>query len=110
MDFVVKLSENEYGLKIMNESNFIQNLFETYGGKNDDSFGFISSNMLLVGAKLYSIDVTLFNPFQSPNFMALFKQYLINDSADAPHHKDVALSCLYFMLIQKNNCLITYLI
>jgi hypothetical protein len=69
MDFIVKLSENEHGVKIMNESSFIQNLFETYGGKNEDSFGFISSNMLLVGAKLYSIDVELFNPFECPNYM-----------------------------------------
>lgn len=110
MDFVVKLSENEFGLKIMNESSFIQNLFESYGGKNEDSFGFISSNMLLVGAKLYSIDITLFNPFESPNFMEMFKQYLMNDSAEKPHHKDVALSCLYFMLLQKNHCLIQHLI
>ena len=52
MDFVVKLSESPHGVKIMNESGFIDNLFSTFG--DNDSFGFISSNMLLVGAKLYS--------------------------------------------------------
>lgn len=27
-----------------------------------------------------------------------------------PHHKDVALSCLYLFLVQKNHCLIKHLI
>jgi hypothetical protein len=34
----------------------------------------------------------------------------MNDSSDAPHHKDVALSCLYLMLVQKRHCLIKHLI
>ena len=111
MDFVVKLSENEFGVKIMNESNFVSNLFETYGGQNDDSFGFISSNMLLVGAKLYSIDIDLFNPFLSQNYMLMFKAYLCGpENSEKPHLKDIALSCLYFMLVQKENCLIKHLI
>lgn len=53
MDFVVKLSESPHGIKLLNESNFIDKLFETFGGANEDSFGFITSNMLLVGSKLY---------------------------------------------------------
>jgi hypothetical protein len=53
MDFVVKLSESPHGLKLLNQSDFIARLFETFGGSNQDSFGFISSNMLLVGSKLY---------------------------------------------------------
>ena len=74
MDFVVKLSENPYGIKVMNESAFIENLFLTYGGQND-SFGFLTSNMLLVGAKLYSegstteSDELLFNPFENESYM-----------------------------------------
>lgn len=53
MDFVVRLSENSHGIKLLNECNFIHKLFETFGGSNEDSFGFITSNMLLVGSKLY---------------------------------------------------------
>lgn len=53
MDFVVKLSESPHGIKLLNESDFINKLFETYGGANEDSFGFITSNMLMVGSKLY---------------------------------------------------------
>lgn len=60
----------------MNESNFINNLFEVYGSSND-SFGFITSNMLLVGAKLYQIDPELFNPFENENYMKMFKVYLM---------------------------------
>lgn len=52
MDFVVKLSESPFGVLLMNESEFIDQLFSTFG--DNDSFGFLSSNMLLVGAKLYS--------------------------------------------------------
>ena len=73
MDFVVKLAENEYGIKMLNEQNFIHNLFEQFGGSSDDSFGFLSSNMLLVGAKLYSVDAALFNPFENKNYMSMLR-------------------------------------
>ena len=43
MDFVVKLSENEFGVKVMNESNFMTTLFGTFGGaQGEDSFGFVT--------------------------------------------------------------------
>jgi hypothetical protein len=32
MDFVVKLTENEHGAKLMNESGFINKLFDKFGG------------------------------------------------------------------------------
>lgn len=76
MDFVVKLTENENGVYLMNESNFIDNLFSHFGGDNEDSFGFITSNLLVVGAKLYSIDTALFDPFANQNFMHMLRAYL----------------------------------
>lgn len=102
MDFVVKLSESPFGIKLMNESDFINRLFETFAGTNEDSFGFITSNMLLVGAKLYQIDPLLFNPFENLNFMSMFKSYLLGPvNIEKPHHKDIALSCLCFLFSQK---------
>ena len=111
MDFVVRLSESTHGIKLLNEYNFIHKLFETFGGSNEDSFGFITSNMLLVGSKLYQIEPSLFNPFLNQNFMSMFKSYLLGPvDADKPHHKDIALSCLYFIFSQKESCLIKHLI
>lgn len=89
----------------------MNNLFETFGGSNEDSFGFISSNMLLVGSKLYQMDNNLFNPFENVNFMKMFKSYLLGPiNMDKPHHKDIALSCLYFLFSQKEHCLVKHLI
>lgn len=100
MDFVVKLSENEFGVKVMNESNFMTTLFGTFGGaQGEDSFGFVTSNMLLVGAKLYSTDPSTFNPFENANYMYMFKAYLCSNDPEKPHLKDIGLSCLYFMLL-----------
>jgi hypothetical protein len=111
MDLVVKLSESPHGLKLMNEENFMSSLFETFGGANEDSFGFITSNMLLVGAKLYQIDPLLFNPFTNANYMSMFRSYLLGPvNLDKPHHKDVALSCLYFLFSQKEHSLVKHLI
>jgi len=116
MDFVVKLSESPYGVKIMNESGFIENLYSTFGGGND-SFGFISSNMLLVGAKLYSEGVNtdsnelLFNPFENENYMNMLKYYVCAPiDMDKPHLKDIGLNCMYFLFSQRSHCLIRYLI
>ena len=98
MDFVVKLAENEHGIKVLNEQNFIHNLFEEFGGSSEDSFGFLSSNMLLVGAKLYSVDPALFNPFDNKNYMSMLRQYICGShNTDKPHLLDVGLSCLYFL-------------
>lgn len=69
MDFVGKLAANEHALKLMNESQFIDLLFSRFGGQNDDSFSFLTSNMLLVGAKIYSEDPTAFEVFENENYM-----------------------------------------
>ena len=105
MDFVVKLSESPYGVKIMNESGFIDNLFSTFNS-NNDSFGFITSNMLLVGAKLYSEGVNtesnelLFNPFENKNYMGMLRGYLCSPiDMDKPHLKDIGLSCMYYLFV-----------
>jgi hypothetical protein len=43
--------------------------------------------------------------------MAMFKSYLLGPvNSDKPHHKDVALSCLFFLFSQKESCLVKYLI
>ena len=113
MDFVVKLSESPHGVKVMNESAFIENLFSTFAG--NDSFGFISSNMLLVGAKLYSEGSTtetselLFNPFENKNYMQMLRAYLCEDLGK-PHLKDIGLSCLYHLFIRKDHCLVKYFV
>jgi hypothetical protein len=86
-------------------------LFNQYGGQNEDSFGFISSNMLIVGAKLYSIDPNLFNLFENENYIKTYLAYLCGPiSMDKPHLKDIALDCLYFIFSQKEHCLVKYLV
>jgi len=48
--------------------------------------------MLIVGAKLYSIDPQLFNPFENKNFMGMLKAYLCGAvNMDKPHMKDIGL-------------------
>jgi hypothetical protein len=37
--------------------------------------------MLLVGAKLYSIDPKLFNPFENENFMKILRNYICEGSS-----------------------------
>jgi hypothetical protein len=49
----------------MNQTGFLEKLFNTFGGQNEDMFGFLNSDMLLVGAKLYSIDPSIFNIFEN---------------------------------------------
>ena len=82
----------------MNESKFIDKLFETFGGNNEDSFGFITSNMLLVGAKLFSISPKLFDPFQNNNYMAMLRSY-ISASGDKTNWIDVGLNSLNFLFV-----------
>jgi hypothetical protein len=36
MDFVVILCKSPYGVSLMNESGFLDKLFDSYGGQNDD--------------------------------------------------------------------------
>jgi len=79
MDFVVKLSENEHGVSIMNESDFVSKLFEQFGAPGDDQYGFINSNMLLVASKLYSISSSHFDPFASENYMQMLRYYVCSD-------------------------------
>ena len=63
--------------------------------------------MLLVGAKMYSISPEIFNPFESQNFMMMLKSYLCGAfNVDKPHLKDIAISCLYYLFIQKRHCLV----
>lgn len=113
MDFIVILADNEFGVKVMNESSFISKLFDFYGGANSeaDSFGFVGSNMLLVGAKLYSMDPALFNAPENKNFMITLRSYVSTAlDSDKPHLKDVGMSALYFLLKQRDHCLIPHLI
>mmetsp|Transcript_31667 Transcript_31667/g.48442 ORF Transcript_31667/g.48442 Transcript_31667/m.48442 type:complete len:176 (+) Transcript_31667:786-1313(+) len=111
MDFVVKLSESPSGVSLMNESEFISKLFFTFGGGNEDSFGFISSSMLLVGAKLYSLDPKLFNPFENKNYMKMFRSYMCGPlDVNKPHLKDIAMSCLHFFFTRRDECLVPYFI
>lgn len=111
MDFIIKLSENEQCLQVMTEANFIQRLFETYGKPGEDSYGFITSNMLLVGAKLYSMDTELFNVFENENYTSMLKSYLCNPiDQSKPHVKDIGIQCLFFIFKQKNHCLLKYLL
>lgn len=43
--------------------------------------------------------------------MEMFKSYLLGPiDMDKPHHKDIALSCLYFLFSRKEHCLIKHLI
>lgn len=58
--------------------------------------------MLLVGAKIYSEDPKVFNVFDNNNYMAMLRGYLCGAfDVDKPHLKDIGLSSLYFLLIQK---------
>lgn len=73
--------------------------------------GYLSSNMLMIGAKLFSVDPTLFNPFENVNYMNQLKSYLCGPvDMDKPHKKDVGLNCIYFLVMQKKHCLKEYLI
>jgi len=95
----------------LNEQNFINNLFTQFGGQNEDSYGFLTSNMLLVGAKLYSVDPALFNPFENQNYMGMLRSYVCGShNTDKPHLQDIGLSCLYFLFVQKELCLVKYFI
>ena len=99
MDFVGKLAGNEHALKLMNESNFIEQLFNNFGGQNEDSFSFLTSNMMLVGAKIYSEDPKTFDVFENSNFMSMLRGYLSGPfDVDKPHLKDIGLSSLFFIL------------
>lgn len=109
MDFVVELCKSAHGFTVMNESNFINNLFDTYGGTNEDSFGFITSNMLLVGAKLFSLDPSLFNPFENKNYMNMLRQY-IGAPMDRSSLIDVGINALNLLFTRKDLCLAKYLL
>ena len=85
----------------MNNSNFIQKMFEQYGSPGQDSYGFINSSMLIVGAKLYSIDVKLFDPFdpfKCDNFMGMLRDYMESQEQEKQHLVDIGLQTLYFLL------------
>jgi len=111
MDFVGKLSTSLHGARLMNEANFLEELFNNFGGQNEDSFSFLTSNMLLVGAKMYSQDPTVFNPFENQNYMLMLRSHLCGPfDVDRPHLKDVGLSVLFFLFVQKKDSLVKYLI
>lgn len=111
MDFVVKLSENETGVHLMNESSFVNKLFEHYGAPGNDQYGFVNSNMLLVASKLYSIQSSHFDPFSSENFMQMLRFYVCSDvDVDKPQLKDTGLQCLFFLFTRKQDCLQLHLV
>lgn len=95
----------------MNEAAFIEQLFNNFGGQNEDSFSFLTSNMLLVGAKIYSEDPTAFNLFENQNYILMLRSYLTGPfDVDKPHLKDIGLSSLFFLFKQKKHCLVRHLI
>ena len=67
--------------------------------------------MLLVVAKIYSEDPTVFNPFENQNYMIMLKSYLCGPfDVDKPHLKDIGLSSLYFLFKQKRHCVVKELV
>ena len=111
MDFVVKLSESPISVASLSESNFIDRLFAHFGNPESNAYGFINSNMLMVGAKIYSVNPSLFNPFENPNYMEMLRGYLTQSvDQDKLHLKDIGIQCLYFIFKQKQHCLKKYML
>lgn len=97
MDFVVVLMESPNGVAIMNESGFIQKLFEKHAGDQT----FVRSNMLLVGAKLFSMG--RFDAFESPNYMEMLRFFVCAPiDNDKPHLKDIGLNALIFLFMRRD--------
>lgn len=66
--------------------------------------------MLVVGAKLYSVDTEVFNVFENKNYMTMLRQYMYGPDVGMSNCQDIGLSCLYFLFKQKEHSLVKYLI
>ena len=92
MDFIVILMESEHGVSLMNESGFIETLFKKHSGDQT----FVRSNMLLVGAKLFSMGQ--FEALDSHNYMEMLRFFVCAPiDNDKPHLKDIGLNALIFI-------------
>ena len=97
MDLVVQLMESENGVALINESGFIKKLFEQHAGDQT----FVRSNMLLVGAKLFSMD--RFEAFDSPNYMEMLRFFVCAPiDNDKPHLKDIGLNAMIFLFMRRD--------
>ena len=97
MDFIVILMESEHGVSLMNESGFIETLFKKHSGDQT----FVRSNMLLVGAKLFSMGQ--FEALDSHNYMEMLRFFVCAPiDNDKPHLKDIGLNALIFIFMRKD--------
>ncbi len=97
MDLVGTLSEHEWTSMFLAESKFLQRLLTKYAN-NSDTYGFITKNLITLGAFVFSQNPSSFNAITNKDYVGFLKQYF---SSKVPSDNEAACTCLFFLFKRK---------
>ena len=82
---------------------FLARLFQNFRG-DQDVYGLVQTNLVVLAASVYARDPTQFNIFQSEDYLWFLAKYC-NSQVDS--EKDAALNCMHFLFLRKE-CLVEF--
>ncbi|CDW80652.1 UNKNOWN [Stylonychia lemnae] len=105
MDFVAILGQNQQTSMILAKKQFLPKLFEKFR-YGEDHYGFITNNLVVLGAFIYSVNAKIYNPLQSEDYLAYFRNMI---SSKSPKDQETASTCMFFFF-KNRECLFEYFV
>jgi hypothetical protein len=84
---------------LLAETKFLDRLLTKYS-KEPDTYGFITNNLITLGAFVYSQNQEVFNALQNKEFVGFLKRYCASKTAK---DQETACTCLYFLFKRKSS-------
>ena len=75
MDFIGTLTTQPWTSLFLASSKFLDRVLHKYATEGD-TYGFITNNLITLGAFIYSQNPQIFNALENPDYLQFFRRYL----------------------------------
>jgi hypothetical protein len=99
MDFVGILSQTVWTSMFLAKSKFLESLLTKYS-QEGDTYGFITNNLITLGAFAYSQNPEIFDALKNKDYVSFLKRYVNSKSTK---DQETACSCLHYIFQRKES-------
>jgi len=97
MDFIGILGQQEWTSMFLAKSRFLERLLSKYAAEQDP-YGFITNNLITLGAFVYSQNPEVFDALKNPDYILFMKRYFASKSLK---DQETACTCMYFFFKRR---------
>ena len=100
MDFITTLTQQPWTQMFIAKSNFLERLLHKYAHNQGDTYGFITNNLISLGAFVYSQNKEVFNALANQDYVAILKRLA---ASKAFQDLSTFCSCMFFIFQRKES-------